>query len=113
MAAIEVTRGRAENEVDAALDVAVREVMAPAIDQDRVLPSEEAAAAEFQPVAVSAQREGLRDGGTFRARTRFAGIVGDGEVFPGRMPSPSICSVGVRNVPIGLPSGPGRLACWL
>jgi hypothetical protein len=55
------------------LDVAVGEILPAAVDEDGVLPAEEAAVAEHDAVRVDAEGERLADG---------AGAVGDGQVLP-------------------------------
>src|SRR5687768_9686156 len=62
VAALEEGGRRAEDEVHVAGDVAVLEVLTPAVEEDRVLPAEEAAVAEDGAVAVDADGERLPDG---------------------------------------------------
>src|SRR5947209_13297737 len=76
VAALEEGGCAAEDEVHVARDVAVLEVLPPAVEQNRVLPAEEAAVAERDAVAVNAQGERLPDG---------AGGVLEGEVLGGEV----------------------------
>src|SRR5262249_22620601 len=55
-------RGGAEDEIDVAGDVAVLEIVAPAIGQDRILPAEKTAVPERHPVPVNADRQSLAFG---------------------------------------------------
>ena len=61
VASLEVRRCAAENEIHVAGDVRVGEVVAPAVEKDRVLPAQEAAVPEHHAVAVHADRQRLAD----------------------------------------------------
>src|SRR5260370_39425909 len=76
VAALEEARGRAENEIHVARDVAVLEIVPATIRQDRVLPAKEAAVAERRAVAVQSDGQGLALG---------AGAVFEGDIFGGEI----------------------------
>src|SRR5262249_19678151 len=66
-------RGRAaENEVDVTGDERILEILTAAVEEDRVLPSKEAAVAKDDSIAVDAQRQRLAD---------WAGAVLEGQVL--------------------------------
>ena len=72
-AAVEEGRGAAEDEIHVPCHVAIREVVPSAIQQQRVLPAQQPAAAKFAAIAIHPQRHGLPD------RTRG---VRDRDIFP-------------------------------
>src|SRR5947199_47660 len=69
-------RGRAENKIHMAADVAAFEILPSAVDEDGVLPAEETAVAETGAVAIHPDGEGLADG---------AGGIFKGEIFRGKI----------------------------
>ena len=75
-AVLKPSRGRTKNEIHMAHNVTVVKILAPAIEQDRVLPAEEPTVAEHRPVPVHAEGEGLPDrAGGILKREIFGGEI--------------------------------------